>query len=131
MEDLKTACEQILNPFKDVLGIFKSRNMSIRRFAIRNQIIPGCEPAYEIYETREGDSFHISMIFQGTDIEFVQEGDIFAHGKWNDSDSFTVAAEHIMKSFSLNSPKEIYPYIKSHFNNRDGLQQLREKLKQQ
>ena len=120
MPALKEACENILNPFKDILGIFHSEDKDVRYFATQHQIVP---ETGEIFSSNDGDSFHVVMNFFGTEVNFHQEG-VTKDFQWHDIDDFSVEASEIMKKFSLETPQEIYPYLKEHYNNKDCFYQL-------
>ena len=124
MIELKGIVDNILNPFKDILHIFNSENDAMRQFAISKQIVPESGEIYNYQE--ESDIFHIVMNFEGTKLSFFQEGVTFIHNIYHDTECFEIEATLLMEKFGLNDPKEIFPYIKEHYNNKDALDSLKQ-----
>ena len=126
MTELKYACESIMNPFKDVIGIFKYEDKDIKNFTRRYQIVPDLDDHQIYFEVNGDNAFHVLMHFEGTKVRVSQEGHDVDFFGFNE---ILVEAEDLMKAFALESPEEIFPYLKEHFGNRDCLKQLREVLK--
>ena len=126
MKELKIACESILNPFKDVIGIFNSEDKVIKDFARTYQIVPDLDDHQIYFEVNGDDAFHVLMHFEGTKVRISQEGHNVDFFGFNE---ILVDADDLMKAFALESPEEIFPYLKEHFGNRDCLKQLRKVLK--
>jgi hypothetical protein len=126
MSELKDICDQILNPFKDVLQLFNSDNKDFANFALRHQIVPDYEN--EIYADLGTDSFHCLLNFHGTRIDFYQEGYNSETEDFHDVESFSIEGKELMDKFSLESPKEILPYLKDHFSTPDCLSRIKKEF---
>jgi hypothetical protein len=129
MIEHKEICEKILNPFKDVLGLFKSKDSNIKEFALCHQLVPECGRFNEIYINCEGhDVFHVQMHFIGTNICFSQEGVTTIRNNFHDVESFTVVAKDVMERFKLETPEDIYPYINEHYNTPDSFYRIKKEF---
>ena len=118
MYEHKDICERILNPFKDILKIFNSKDKAIANFALRHQIVPDGDN--EIYARYDGtDNFHCIMNFHGTRLVFQQEGLTSLKSTFHDCECFNVDGIKLMERFSLKTPQEILPYLKEHYNTPD------------
>ena len=126
MSELKDICDQILNPYKDVLQLFNSENKDLADFAFQHQIVSDDEN--EIYADLGTDSFHCILNFHGTRLDFLQEGYNSETEESHDVESFSVDGRVLMEKFSLQSPKEILPYLKQHFNSPDCLARIKKEL---
>lgn len=126
MSELKEICERILNPFKDVLQLFKSNDKELVDFAIRHKIVPDYDN--EIYADLGTGSFHCYLYFNGTRLEIRQEGYNSETNKFYNVESFSIEGKVLMDKFSLESPKEILPYLKKHFNTPDCLARIKKEL---
>lgn len=124
MVELSLDAESILNPFVDVLGLFCSYDSSLKDFAIRNQVGPA-SCVGDIYSkfTKEGHH-HVIMRFVGTKVIIEQISTI---PKIKNA-YFEVDARNIMNKYGLNTPEEIYPYLKEHFNRKNCYKVLRNDL---
>ena len=128
MTELKSACDSILDPVKDITGIFKYENGDIREFAIRHQIVPDIDKE-EIYAHHsEYDILFFWMQLEGTRVRFSQM-DICEDGNFSDAAAFLVDTSEVLEKFSLNSEAEILPYLKEHYSNKDCLEQLKKIFK--
>lgn len=127
MPEFKSACDSILNPFVDVLGIFSSDDADIKNFALRNEIV--YEGNGQLYERDdENDSYHVFMHFEGTQIRISQEG-MDSADEYHDVDNFTVNGRDVMAKFNLAKPEDIFPFLKAKCgNNRDCYAMLREEF---
>lgn len=117
MKELKDVCENILNPFKDTLGLFECKNPVIKTFVLRHQIVP----KYGLF-----NEYQTHMHFEGRKIEVSNE-------RYTDNDSgsfesFTIDASVVMEKYGLDTPEDIYPYFKEHYNKANALEQLRKEL---
>ena len=132
MVEQKEICENILNPFKDILGLFDCKNESIRKFVENHQIVPECispetNGENEIYAREDNqslDSYHVLMHFIGRKILISQEGMTGTSHRFFDVDSFIIDSADIIKKYGLNSPEEIFPYLKANFNSPDCFNRL-------
>ena len=123
MSEHKDICEKILNPFIDILNIFNSDDKTIAKFAIDHQIVP---EGGEIYSQQEETySLHCIVNFLGTRLVFRQEGMTIIKGNFHDYESFSIDAQKLMDKLALNSPKEILPYLKEHYNTPDCLYRIK------
>ena len=128
MIELKSVCETILNPIKDVIGAFKSDDRYIRELVISNQISPGIRDK-EIFSYGDDDFCgHIYMHIQGKHVRITQT-ESWCYGGFGNEAAFIVDTAEIMEVLSLNSPEEIFPYLKEHFANENIMQQLKESFK--
>ena len=50
------------------------------------------------------------------------------NANFHDMESFTVDARELMDKFSLNSPKEILPYLKEHYNTPDCFYRIKKEF---
>lgn len=125
MYEHKNVCESILNPFKDVLGLFNSEDSNIKMFVEKNQIVPEYG---EIYSNYKDDNFHVQMYYIGTKVEFYQEGMTRMSSSFHDIEKFVVKASDIMKKYGLDKPEDIYPYLKKHYNSPDCFYMLYKEL---
>lgn len=126
MTELKDCVGSVLNPFKDVLGLFESTDKTLRGFVRRNQIVPETGELYCCCD--DADWFHVLVNFEGTNVSISQEG-ITSEGQFHDTDEFVVPAAVIMQCFSIDQPEGIFPYLKEHYNTRDCFGQLRAEFK--
>lgn len=128
MPEFKSACDSILNPFVDVLGIFSSDDANIKNFALMNEII--YEGNCHLYgRDDENDSYHVFMHFEGTQIKISQEGIYYPQMEYHDCDDFTVDGRDVMAKFNLAKPEDIYPFLKAKCgNNRDCFAMLKDEL---
>lgn len=131
MHEHKYICESILNPFKDILGIFNSNDDRTKTFAINHQLVPEGNELYTNYEDHGDDLFHVLMHYKGTRIIISQEGVTRITANFHDLDSFTIDANDVMKKYSLEKPEDIYPYLKQKCNNIDCFYMLRKELTNQ
>lgn len=126
MCELKDVCDRILNPFIDILNIFNSEDESIAKFAVRHQIVP--QGDNEIYVRQDDkDWFHCIMTFHGTRLDFLQEG-ISIDGKEHDCESFSIDSKKLMEKFSIETPEQILPYLKEHYNAPDSIHRIKKDL---
>lgn len=123
MVELSLDAESILNPFVDVLGLF-NEGSPFRDFAVRNQVGPvyGVHDIYSMF-TKEGHH-HVIMRFVGRKVVIEQIASI---PNINEA-YFEVDAKTIMDKYGLNTPEEIYPYLKEHFNRKNCFKVLRKDL---
>ena len=127
MYELKGVVKSILDPFEDKLMLFESNDEEIKKFIIRNQIVP-VGAGEEIYsEYSEDDSYHCVLNFNGPYMVLDQEG-IRDSGEWHDTDYFKFDARIALKKFGLEKPDELFPYLKEHYATRDCLSRIRESL---
>ena len=126
LSELKDICDQILNPFRDVLQLFKSNDKDLADFAHQHQIVSDYDN--EIYADHGTDSFHCLLHFHGTRLDFRQEGYNSETEKLHDVDTFSIEGKVLMEKFSLESPKEIMPYLKKHFNTPDCLSRIKKEF---
>lgn len=134
MYEQKSVCESILNPFKDIIGIFNSKDDRTKKFAIYHQLVPECGELNELYVNYEDhgkDSFHVLMHYEGTKIIISQEGITRIKANFHDIDSFTIDAYDVMKKYSLEKPEDIYPFLKEKCNSIDCFYTLRKELTNQ
>lgn len=134
MYEQKSVCESILNPFKDIIGIFNSKDDRTKKFAINHQLVPECGELNELYVNYEDhgkDSFHVLMHYEGTKIIISQEGITRIKANFHDIDSFTIDAYDVMKKYSLEKPEDIYPFLKEKCNSIDCFYTLRKELTNQ
>lgn len=117
MKELKEACEKILNPFKDTLGLFECENPVIKTFVLRHQIVP----KYGLFNENQ-----THMHFEGRKI--VVSNEQYTDNSSSNFESFTIDASVVTKKYGLDTPEEIHPYFKEHYNKADALEQLRKEL---
>ena len=127
MTEIKYVAARILDPFVDLLGLFRSDDQDIKDFLAQNQLIDG-EPSeydFEVADEEDG-SMHLMMTakFIGTDIEFAKSYD-------KDCERFKVSAFEVMKKFGLAEPKDIFPYFRFQYNWTEGFSNLRKVLVEQ
>lgn len=124
MTEIKSIAARILDPFVDLLGLFKSEDEDIKAFLLENQLIGGEPSSYDFEAVEEEDgSTHLMMTakFVGTDIEFAKS---FA----DDAERFTVSAFDVMKRFHLDTPQDIFPFVRCYYNWIEGFHNLRKDL---
>ena len=127
MYELKGVVKSILDPFEDKLMLFESNDEEIKKFIIRNQIVP-VGAGEEIYsEYSEDDSYHCVLNFNGPYMVLDQEG-LKDSGEWHDTDYFKFDARIALKKFGLEKPDELFPYLKEHYATLDCLSRIRESL---
>lgn len=129
MSELKTVCNEILNPFIDKLKLFSSDDESLKNIVIKQQIIPGCKNYSEFYHSFELNyrySYHASVKFEGKDLMFLDEA--MQDGDFVGLDRFKVDVGDVMCRFSLAKPCEILQYLKDHYKGKECLQQVRKDL---
>lgn len=123
----KDICEKILDPFIDILNIFNSEDKAIAKFALHHQIVP--DDDNEIYvHYGETDSFHCIMNFNGTRLDFQQEGITTIKGNFHDIECFSIDGKKLIEKFSLKTPKEILPYLKEHYNTSDCFYRIKKEF---
>lgn len=124
MDELKSICDSIMNPFKDILAIFHSDDADVKDFAEKHQIVPDCGPDNVFFEEYgEQDSCHVQLHFIGTVVEITQQK-IKGAGESHEMESFKMEASVLMDKFGLEKPEEIYPYLKEHYHTADCYRQL-------
>ena len=117
MKELKEVCEKILNPFKDTLSLFECENPVIKTFVLRHQIVP----KYGLF-----NEYQTHMHFEGRKI--VVSNEQYTDNSSGSFESFTIDASVVMKKYGLDTPEEIHPYFKEHYNKVGALEQLRKEL---
>lgn len=127
MTEIKSVAARILNPFEDILGLFKSDDEDIKEFLLQNQLIDGESNSYDFETVDEEDGttqLTMTAKFVGTDIEFAES---FA----DDAERFIVSALDMQKRFNLATPQDIFPFVRCHYNRTDGFRNLRKDLVEQ
>ena len=84
-----------------------------------------------IYTTENeetNDWYQVCMHFVGRKIQITQSGITLMSHRFHDNDSFKVEAADIMKKYGLNSPEEIFPYLRENFNSPDCFYRLHQDL---
>lgn len=115
MREFQTIANSILDPFVDSLGLFESEDSTLKQFAFEHQIVP--DSANEIYlGNNENDTFHCLVYFEGRKLVFIQEGITQINNRMHDYEHFEVDGRTFLERFNLDSPKEIVPYLKEHYN---------------
>lgn len=60
-------------------------------------------------------------------LEFDQAGLKF-NGRYHDTEGYSIEARKLMEKFSLETPNEILPYLKKHYNTLDCFYRIKKDL---
>lgn len=124
MVEIKDVAARILDPFEDLLGLFGSEDEDIKAFLEAHQCIGGGSRSCDFEAVDEEDGrtrFVMTARFVGTDIEF-------ADSYKKEAERFTVSAFDVMKRFSLDAPRGIFPFVRRYYNKTGGFSDLRKDL---
>lgn len=119
-DEFADIADKILEPHKDLLGLFSSEDDAIISFANTYAHVPDFFEIYYESSDDKGKLFHIGVNFLGKNLEIFQEG-IDDDMNYFDCDSFSINAEEVCKGLNVDSYEEIKRYLCEHYNSRTGL----------
>lgn len=117
--------DKILDPQKDLLGLFSSEDKEILSFANKYAHVPDSFVLYDEFAGGDNKFFIIQASFHGKNL-FIYESGMDENGRWLDCDDLTVNADEICKKLNVDSYEALVEYLEDHYNTRTAICDLRE-----
>lgn len=123
LDELKAVMSDILDPFKDVIHLFDSKDEALRDFALRKQITPNTAEIFE--KTSDEAEFKVYACFLGREIVVNQFRHFYDSIDTDQDDEIRIDAKKAMEHFGLNDINEIIPYLVKNYAQQDAVEKLR------
>lgn len=123
LSEIENAANEILDPHTDILGLFTSDDDTLRKYVIRQQIVPSYVTLYEDLNEPEEGQYHVNACFYGKSLHVLQEG-IREFGYY-DRDKADFDAEALCEKTGAKNYQELMDIIKEKFKARTALSDIR------
>lgn len=123
LTEIENAAKEILDPHTDILGLFSSDDDTLKKYVIRQQIVPSYVTLYEDLNEPEEGQYHVNACFYGKSLHVLQEG-IREFGYY-DRDKADFDAEALCEKTGARNYQELMDIIKEKFKARTALADIR------
>ena len=122
-DELTDIADKILDPQKDLLGLFSSEDEGILSFINQYAHVPD---SFVLYEGSDNEKFFIIQAsFHGNNL-FIFENGTDENGNYLSFDDLTVNADELCKKLNVDSYEALVEYLEEHYNTRTAICDLKD-----